>query len=1002
MVFDLSNAVTYGGAISGPGSLAQAGGNVLTLSGSNTYSGTTTVQAGTLKLSTTGNNNIGNSALIIVGDTAAHSGAVLDVTGVSGAGGFVVPSGQTLAGFGTVNGATTLAAGAQLSPGNNAIGTLDLGKLTVTNGATTTIMLGTPGSSHAAPGTSSLAAVSGNLTAAGTLNLVNNGGANGQGTAGAGSYAIFTYTGTLLSGSFNGYSGLGTDYHPKITTGPGSVYLDLYNYAAPNALPATITLPNIHVGDTFTTQALTVNNTAAAGAFTEGLDAVFGTPTGAASTNGGSITNLSGGNSNSTAMVVGLGNASTSAAGPVTGTVPINLTSDGANSGLASTLLPTQTITVQSAVYRLASTNTLGTVSLGNHHVGDIAQPTLTIQNTAVADGYSESLDASFGTAAAGLVVSGSIGQFAPGATISTSMIVALSTSSVGVKGGNVTINLLSDGLGTSGLGTTSLGSQTFSTTGAVYRLAAAGALSPTINFGNRHVGDSVQQALSIQNTAAADGWSEGLDASFGSVAAGLTSAGLVTLLPAGSTSTAMSLALDTSTPGSKGGSVTINFVSDGALTSGLGTTGLAGQTLSVTGSVYSGQGVWNTNGGGSWGDFSKWTTLGGVPGIDKALSAGDTALFGTALAGGGATVALNGSSPHVAGLTFNSAGSYTISQGTGGTLNLDAGAGTAAVIITSGNHVISAPVTLDSNTSIAPAAGTQLTVSGNIGESGGSHALDQTGPGLLVLSGSNTYSGGTTVSAGTLQLGGAVNGSLAGNVVNNATLVFANPSAQVFSGAISGNGQVTIARAMLTLSAANSYSGPTTELGPLTLANSAAISPASTLTIVAGPLDFAAGIGTFNLGGLAGSVNVVLADAASAPVTLQVGSDGASTTYSGVLSGPGGLTKVGTGMLTLPGANTYGGSTTVDGGTLQLPAGSLASPTQFVGYSGSGSITQSGGTNSPSNSLYLGYNSSGNGTYSLSAGVLSAAAEYIGNSGTGSFTQSGGTHSLSNALYLG
>ena len=131
---------------------------------------------------------------------------------------------------------------------------MNLGTLALVNGSTTSITLGTPGSSHAAAGISDQVAVGGNLTAGGTLNLIDNAGANGQGSAGAGSYKIFTYTGTLLSGVFNGYSGLGNTYHPKITSGSGSIFLDLYNYAAPNTLPATITLPNIHVNGSFSTQ----------------------------------------------------------------------------------------------------------------------------------------------------------------------------------------------------------------------------------------------------------------------------------------------------------------------------------------------------------------------------------------------------------------------------------------------------------------------------------------------------------------------------------------------------------------------------------------------------------------------------------------------------------------------------------------------------------------------------------------------------------------------------
>ena len=68
-----------------------------------------------------------------------------------------------------------------------------------------------------------------------------------------------------------------------------------------------------------------------------------------------------------------------------------------------------------------------------------------------------------------------------------------------------------------------------------------------------------------------------------------------------------------------------------------------------------------------------------------------------------------------------------------------------------------------------------------------------------------------------------------------------------------------------------------------------------------------------------------------------------------------------------------------------------------YVGYSGSGDFSQSGGTNSVVNSLYLGYYSAGTGTFELSnTGQLSAFGESVGFYGIGIFTQSGGTNTLS------
>ena len=103
---------------------------------------------------------------------------------------------------------------------------------------------------------------------------------------------------------------------------------------------------------------------------------------------------------------------------------------------------------------------------------------------------------------------------------------------------------------------------------------------------------------------------------------------------------------------------------------------------------------------------------------------------------------------------------------------------------------------------------------------------MTKTGNGLLILTGSNsTYGGGTTLSAGTLQLGDgtANNGAVPGGITNNATLVFANPLAQTFTGAIGGSGAVGInGTGTLTLTATSFYSGGTSISAATALLNGA------------------------------------------------------------------------------------------------------------------------------------------------------------------------------------
>ncbi len=74
----------------------------------------------------------------------------------------------------------------------------------------------------------------------------------------------------------------------------------------------------------------------------------------------------------------------------------------------------------------------------------------------------------------------------------------------------------------------------------------------------------------------------------------------------------------------------------------------------------------------------------------------------------------------------------------------------------------------------------------------------------------------------------------------------------------------------------------------------------------------------------------------------------------------------------------------------------------EYIGYSGTGTFIQSGGTNTVTGILILAANAGSSGTYSLSGGSLTVGDyEAVGYFGTGSFTQSGGTHTVT-ALYLG
>ena len=130
-----------------------------------------------------------------------------------------------------------------------------------------------------------------------------------------------------------------------------------------------------------------------------------------------------------------------------------------------------------------------------------------------------------------------------------------------------------------------------------------------------------------------------------------------------------------------------------------------------------------------------------------------DTAFFGPVLAKGTATVTLDGNrSLNSLGFSTTGGASYLISASGGSTLTLvGTGASSATISSSGGNNTIGAPIILASNLSVSATTGSVLTIAGGISESGGSYSVNFSGGGELILSGSNNYTGGTSVSAGTL-----------------------------------------------------------------------------------------------------------------------------------------------------------------------------------------------------------------------------------------------------------
>ncbi|EGA5704896.1 TPA: fibronectin-binding autotransporter adhesin ShdA [Salmonella enterica] len=238
-----------------------------------------------------------------------------------------------------------------------------------------------------------------------------------------------------------------------------------------------------------------------------------------------------------------------------------------------------------------------------------------------------------------------------------------------------------------------------------------------------------------------------------------------------------------------------------------------------------------------------------------------------------------------------------------------------------------------------------------------GSGSLVKTGTGELTLSGDNTYSGGTTITGGTLTADHADSlGS--GDIDNSGVLKVGEGDLE---NTLSGSGSlVKTGTGELTLSGGNDYSGGTTIIG-------------GTLTA-----DHADSLGT---GAVANSG------------VLQVGEGELENT----LSGSGSLVKTGTGELTLSGDNSYSGGTTIIGGTLtadhadSLGTGAVAnSGVLQVGegelentLSGSGSLVKTG-----TGELTLSGDNSYSGGTTIDDGVL--IADHADSLGTGAVANNG------------
>jgi autotransporter-associated beta strand protein len=319
-------------------------------------------------------------------------------------------------------------------------------------------------------------------------------------------------------------------------------------------------------------------------------------------------------------------------------------------------------------------------------------------------------------------------------------------------------------------------------------------------------------------------------------------------------------------------------------------------------------------------------TTAGTLVLSNNAYTGGTTNLLGTLAVGGNSALGTGL-------LTMN-----------GGTLGVANG----------GGWTVANTLSLRAVSNTVDTTGGNLTLAGPLTNSG---ALVVQGANTLTLTASNTYSGGTTIKGGVLQLGdgATLNGYVQGNITNNAQLAVANPFAQTIGGTISGSGSLTkLGAGVLTLTAANTYAGNTTiSNGTLQLGINNALPATSVYAGPAGNLDLAG----FNqlLTGVDGYLGVVTNSGLASTLTVNLTT---TQNFGGTLAGPANFTVQGGGRLYVSGTTSpgYTGNVIVSNATVlvqgTLTTGGLIQVFNGGTLGGTGALgnvqVNSGGTYSP------------------------------------------------------
>ena len=874
--------------------------------------GTVTLNGGGNTLASIGTLTTGGIDVSGLGNTIASgtvSGNATLATGSSLAvnanlnGGVDVGSG-TLTGTGTISGGVTVGSGGTITLQDGAIGTLTVGSLaTGSAGAASTLSLDVGDG----------LGVNDKIQVNGALNLNNVGGtiisignATGVTSLVDGTYSLVVSTG--LTGTL-------ADVTLATTTLDGKVLsIDLLN----NTIDLTIGDAVSTVGTSYTVVATADANRIMSGQSTGLTTTITNNGSGPADTLnytglGATAAGVSGATTSGGPLATNGGSASNTGQSFTSTTAGAHTLSAGVTSATNATLLtPAVGTTTGTTIDVLNNrTESATAVNLGRMLVNQTsAAQTTTISSVTGDDDGLTRITLGAGAQAATGVTNGTVTlgtgtayQFggANDATNSTTRTVTGSFSTSGIHSGMAVIIPTGEGLTGEAINPIDIG---YTADAVAQRTIANGA---TTNLGTLHNGAVVNVASTSFTTSGLNATTTSVQVAAGS---GTADGNGVTLN--GAATTFDGSVLNQSGALTFGGDITGSGTVSGAFNLGVttlenGGLGLAGETayapvaVAYTANVYSGVGVYVGGTGGSWGTIAthpNFSVSGGAPGLDPNFTTTDSATFGNSIGINNAVVTLDGDSPSLNAITFDNTlgGSYTLAQGTGGKFKLNAGAGgTAQIDNAAGNDTISAPVELDSNAAATVANGDTLILSGPISQAGGSYGLTLTGPGTTVLSGANSYNGGTTLVSGTLDVTGA--GTLGG------------PASPVTI----DSGLLDLGGTTQNVAAVNITGASTIQTGTLDGASFSDSAPAGTVTITA----HLGGAGGFAKSG-ASTLLLNGANSFAGPATISGGTvviGNLSALGSGDVSMSDGVLELGNGVHQI----NVGGNYTQSGGTLVL-----------------------------------------------------------------------------------